>query len=175
MSIREFINNCVEGGELFLLSPALESTPRVRHIFATKEVCDAVFGPWIDGKVEARFGRARAYLDTFMSGDLMSVRMPPSRSVHAQIALLEDDKDQVWEIRVRDPRPGIRIFGRFSEKDVFLALTIGLREKYKTEADWVPDIERCKKIWRTYFFTYKPLSGSQADDYISNSFSVGNT
>jgi hypothetical protein len=155
-----------------LLTPALESTPCVRRIFATKEVSDAVFGPWANATIEARFGRARAYLDTFISGDLMSVRMPPSKSVSAQIALLEDDKDQVWEIRVRDPKPGVRIFGSFTEKDVFLALTIGFREKYKTDADWVPPIERCKRTWRTYFPTYTPLSGSQPDDYVSKSFSV---
>jgi hypothetical protein len=154
------------------LAPALASIPCARHIFATKEVCDAVLGPWTDAKIEARFGRARAYLDTFTSGDLMSVRMPPSRSARAMIALLEDAKDQVWEIRVRDPRPGTRIFGRFAEKDVFLALNVGFREKYKTDADWTPDIEKCKRTWRTYFPTYKPLSGGKADDYISNSFSV---
>lgn len=172
MSIRGSINQWVQSGDLMLLAPALASTPCIRHIFATKEVSDAVFGPWSDAKIEARLGRARAYLDTFISGDLMSVRMPPSKSVSAQIALLEDAKDQVWEIRVHDPKPGVRIFGRFAEKDVFLALTIGFRENYKTNADWVPAIERCKRTWRTYFPTYTPLSGLQPDDYISKSFSV---
>lgn len=172
MSIRECIFDWLQSGELVHLEPALAAVPTRRHVFATSEVCNFLNGPWPDARSERQWGRARAYVDTFISGDLISVRMPPSKSVRAHTALLEDRKNEVWEIRARDPKPGVRLFGRFSEKDTFIALTAECRENIRDDSDWSAEIERCKKAWRWYFPTFPPFSGNDANDYLSNIFPV---
>jgi hypothetical protein len=172
MSIRDVISEWVQTGELALLYPAFDAVPMVRYVFITDEVAMGLFGPWSNSGEENRFGRARAHIDAFISGDLISARMPPSKSVSAHTALLDDRKHEVWEMRARDPSPGVRIFGRFSEKDTFIALTWAFREQLETDGDWDAEIERCKKKWRLYFQTFPPFSGSDAHAYISNIFLV---
>jgi hypothetical protein len=98
--------------------------------------------------------------------------MPPSRSVYAHIALLENRQDEVWEIRARDPKPGIRIFGRFSEKDVFIAFNIVPKDEIEKFDDYSPWIRNCKREWAKCFATLPPHTGNSGDDYISNIFSV---
>lgn len=129
-------------------------------------------GPWSSRELERRFARAIPALDSFTEGLLWSVRIPPSTSVMAQIALLKDADEEVWELRIRDPKPGLRLFGRFSERDCFIALTWAERENLETDDDWLREKERCKREWRKFFPSFKPHTGSQADDYVSNSFSV---
>ena len=166
--IREFVRT----GELVLLIPALPSIQTRRSMFATDEVAGALGGPWKNQDEATKMGRARAYVDTYISGDLMSVRMPPSKSVRAQLAQLEPASEEAWELRIRDPRPGVRLIGRFAEKDVLIALTVAFRDDLDTPAKWSAEIERCKREWRILFPTFPPLSGIEANDYISNIYCV---
>ena len=173
MSIQYLIDAWVATpGGLCLMQPALQSTKRERVVFASPEVVSALLGPWENADIENRMGRARAQVDTFIAGTRMSVRMPPSRSARAQIALLDPSQKEVWEIRARDPRPGVRIFGRFSEKDHFLALTIALREEFENNWDFSPMIEKCRRSWRMYFNNFPPHTGTLPNDYVSKSFPV---
>lgn len=172
MTIQSVINQWVATGELRYLRPSLPSIQCVRSIFVTEEVEAALIGPWPTTGLERRFGRASATLDAFTEGLRMSVRLPPSKSVLAQIALLEDAEDEVWEIRVSDPRPGVRVFGRFSDRDCFIAMTWSEREKLITDDDWRREKERCKREWRKLFPSFNPHTGTKADDYVSNAFSV---
>jgi hypothetical protein len=99
------------------------------------------------------------------------VRLPPSKKVTAYLALLQDAKDEVWEFRCRDPNPQIRIFGRFAEKDLFIAFIKRNRPELSND-EYQPVMEECKRHWRTLFPSYNPHHGSSADDYVSNCFSV---
>ena len=38
------------------------------------------------------------------------------------MGLLAPREDAFWDIRSRDPRPGLRVIGHFAETDVFVAL-----------------------------------------------------
>lgn len=171
MSIEGLINSWVQDGRLVALEPALPSEPNVRSVFASAEVRSALMGPWATTRIEVRLSSARADVDAFISGSPFGVRMPPSRSVKARLALLDDPSHEVWEIRTRDPKPGVRIFGRFAEGDCFVALTWAFREEVNND-DWTREIERCKREWRTLFPTYNPLSGGDVDAYVTNAFPV---
>ncbi len=59
----------------------------------------------------------------FIAGKVISVGWDPmKKGVSAFMARLAPVEDEVWDIRSRDPSPGIRVLGSFSERDVFVAL-----------------------------------------------------
>jgi hypothetical protein len=82
---------------------------------------------------------------------------------------LDPDSDEIWEIRVRDPRPGIRIFGSFLSQDVFVALTAVPHECLSVEDDWVRAIKEYKTEWSRYFNS-APFRGSYPHGYLTNAF-----
>lgn len=66
----------VASGDLIVLDPALDTTPTMRFVFVTKEVREALYGPWDDLEREVRYNRMRAVVDAFVAGARMAVRYP---------------------------------------------------------------------------------------------------
>lgn len=169
MSILVDIQYRVTEGRLTKLSP-LMSNARIRSIYLSSDVKSFFEGPWSSNKEAIRAGRARAILEDFVTGAEIVGRLPPSKSVHTVIALLEPASEEVWEFRIGDPKPGVRIFGRFADKDIFIGTSWSYRESFNTEKDWRDfGFERCKTDWRNLFPAYSPHSGTSIHDYISNS------
>jgi hypothetical protein len=163
MSIRDEVNRCVEAGTLFVLQPALSASRTERTILISAEFIPLLHGPWKSLKDEVRWNRVRADLDWFIGGDLIVV------SDDGYMKPLDPESDGAWEVSCRNPKPSIRIFGAFTETEVFAALTwryrISLGARGSTE--WAEAIRQCKAHWRNLFFTYPPQVGSQANEYIS--------
>ena len=130
----------------------------------------ADLGLWDSTECQIRYARARAVVDAFIGGLRIAARYPPSRSAKAQLALLDPSEEQVWEFRSREPKPGVRVFGRFSELDVFVALKTKLRENI--DADFTQEKEQCKREWRRLFPTYPPHKGDSLYDYLTNYYEV---
>jgi hypothetical protein len=170
MSIREMMREWINAGEMVVLEPALASIPTVRFVFATKEVAAEIYGPWEDKECEIRYARARAVIDAFIGGARIATRHPPSRSAKAQLALLDPPQDQVWEFRSREPKPGVRVFGRFFEASAFVALGTELRENI--DDNFTKEKERCKREWRKFFTPYPPHQGSSLSDYLTDFYAV---
>lgn len=175
MSIRAEITARIAEGRLAGLIPLMGRAPFAREIFVTPAVGAAVDGPWTTPSIERLCGQARALLEGFIHGDRLVARMPPSRNVHTLIALLEPIRDNVWEFRIGSPRPGIRIFGRFAQRDTFIATNWGARGDLldaKSGKDdlrkWRDQIIRCKREWANLLPAYPPLNGNSIHDYISN-------
>lgn len=90
-------------------------------------ICEARFlrvglPPW-EGKKGQRYARLRADLDTFTQGAFISIAPHPYRKLKsAYIARVDPPKDEVWDIRSRDPKPAIRAFGCFAKRDTFVIL-----------------------------------------------------
>jgi hypothetical protein len=171
MSIRDEINNRLIEARLFLLPPALSTAPSVRTLLITPTIRKVVLGPWADPKFAVRAGRLRADLDAFSEGFVLSVATDPFRKPRSTfMARLDKPDDEVWEIRSRDPKPGIRVFGRFAEKDVFIAINWATRETLggPKSRGWRDAIETCKAEWRNLMITYPPATGDDPNDYITN-------
>jgi hypothetical protein len=169
MSIRETIQHRIGEGRLFLLPPALPSDPSARSVFISEEIRRLTLGPWLDEKQERRWGRVRADLDSFTIGQLISIGHK-----NAYMSRLEKPEDEVWDIRCRDPSPGIRVFGRFAEQDIFIALTQSERKPLgdRNSAEWEREIKHCQAEWRKLFHPYQPVSGVMPDDYISDNVHI---
>lgn len=171
MSIRDEISSRCDERRLWGLEEAIPSPLASRTVFVSHSLNNLVLGPWSDTKIEYRAGRLRANFDMFISGLVISVGQHPYRKKKsAFMSPLDPPSDEVWEIRSRDPKPGIRVFGRFSEKDVFVALTWGYREDLggPKSKEWRDAREQCKAEWRRLFHPYGPHVGNTPHDYISN-------
>jgi hypothetical protein len=187
MSIRDVISDWRGRGELFLLTPLLDSDPIGRVLSVSRDIYEAVTN--LGEGVDERMGRLRAHLEVFVRGDVITIAMDPYRARNAYMARLQPRRDEIWEIRDRSSR-SIRVFGSFGELDTFVALTwqwrsiLGAPLKRARDAiqklaaqPWPPvwPIEQraCKAEWRKKFPTHNPHNGRTPDDYVTNWLPVG--
>lgn len=168
MSIYDELVHRVHQGRLVEMQSLMPGTYTQRHLFVTPEI-NALLEDWS----EPRYGQLRGDFDHFVSGLRIAIRMPPSKDVDAYLALLEPVADQVWELRSVAPEPQIRVFGRFAQKDTFVALGLALRRDLGDDIErWRAEMEASKHKWRTLFNPYQPLSSVDPDDYVSKYFLV---
>ena len=130
-----------------------------------------VEGPWSDDKAARRGGRLRADLEMFVDGSVVSIADDPYKKPKAAyMARVDPPRDEVFDIRSRDPKPGVRVLGCFADKDIFVALAWDFRENLGGPAsrEWRDFIERSKAEWRKLFNPYPPHKGATLHDYASN-------
>ena len=108
----------------------------------------AVSGPWPDGPMGVRCGLLRAELESFVHGDRMTISWDPSKARDAKMGRLDPIADEVWDVRSQGPSPGLRVFSRFAEKDVLLALTCSPRSISVSWLDRLPLLGRDSRQWK---------------------------
>jgi hypothetical protein len=172
MSIHDEINYWLTRGELFQVFPRVPGSPVNRVLLVNEEVHRLVTGPWETQREEVRAGRLWADFDRFIEGRLISVSLngPYSKPRTTFMARLDPPEDDVIEIRSRDPKPGIRVFGRFADKDTYVALNWEYRENLGGPQDREFDREReiCKTKWRHFFHTYPSICGADINEYFTD-------
>ena len=182
MSIHDEINARVAEGRLFGLTPSMMGDAVRRHMFVSLEIQSLIGGPWRSLAAEVRGFQLRAELEAFVRGDQIGICLIPFKAGKAEMGRLYRPADEVWDFRAMR-KPGLRVFGRFSERDVFVALTCWPRSVAISWIDRPPLLARdsrqfsdaingCKTEWRKLFHTYQPVLGGQASDYISEKFDV---
>jgi hypothetical protein len=170
MSISGEINTlCIEG-YLHRLVPALPGSSVRRALYVSREINDLLSGPWTAPDQEYRWGRARADLEVFVEDQRIVVPRDSRRARSAYMGQLQPPSDEVWDIRCRDPKPGIRILGRFAERDVFIALVWKERLQLRDfgSREWRDAILECKTNWQHLFHAYQPMTGNYPHEYISD-------
>jgi hypothetical protein len=168
MSIRDMIREWVRHGELCHIPPLSPSDSARRSLFCSAELWTAFRGPWESEEERKCIGHVLPALDAYVTGLRIMVRFPPSKNRKALLALLEDEEEEVWEFRCRDPSPQIRIFGRFADRDLFIAFTKKTKRECHTDDDYHQAKEECKRKWRSLFPSYNPYKGNRPDDYVSD-------
>jgi hypothetical protein len=148
----------------------MASDPIRRTLFVSNEVNDFLRGPWDDDASERRAGRLQSDLEHFVSGGVVAVCLQPRQAKAASMGRLHPLNSGIWDIRSRDPAPGLRLLGGFTEPDVFVALVWDFRSNLKTDADWKALQQRCRSEWRSLFAEETPVFGEEVDDYISENF-----
>lgn len=172
MSIYDELRVRVKEGRLFWVPPPeLPGAMLRRQLYISSEIKRLVDGPWKDSEWEERCGYLESDLHRFVLGEMIPVRIPPSKSVDAYMAKLEPSNDETWEIRSRDPLPQLRLFGSFAGKDCFVALTWAYRWYLDNDLEkWNAALAGYKAEWRKLFIVYSPLPGASIHDYISKKF-----
>jgi len=183
MSIRDKIISRIRENRLFRLRPIFEGDAEERTVLMSQEINEMVSGPWPNGPMGIRCGLLRADLESFVHGDRITVNWDPFKARDAKMGRLDPIADEVWDVRSQEPSPGLRVFCRFAEKDVLVALTCSPRSISVSWLDRLPLLGRdsrqwrdaiieCKHDWNTLFPAYEPLRGDSLDDYITNAILV---
>lgn len=184
MSIRGEIRERIAEGRLFALEPVIERDQVSRTMLISREIKDLLSGPWEDVHIERRAGRLRADLERFLKGQVVGLCLTPYEAASAYMGRLDQPKDEVWDIRSVDPSPGLRVFGRFAEVDIFIALLWVPRSKHlcwserkplgdRHSLEWQLAIIECQQKWEELFPGYSPVHGDNVNDYVSaNAFPV---
>jgi hypothetical protein len=171
MSIQVQINRLRAAGTLHLIPQSWPGLPRRRVFLACETVKTLVLGPlWHDKKEEERAYELRAEIDWFIDGNTIYVRPESEDGTKAMFARLDPSTDEVWTLRSLKPKPSLRIFGTFAERDVFVALHWAKRSDLgaRDSEEWTDAIGQFKTEWRNCFFPLNPLQGSYPDAYLSN-------
>ncbi len=118
-----------------------------------------------------RLSQFREALDHFtLNGELSVAEDPRKKPNWAYMAQVEPISSRFWDIRSIDPRPGVRAFGGFCERDTFVALTWDYRENLETEEDWKEAVQQCGKVWNDLLSPHPPFQGARLNDYLSENF-----
>ena len=174
MSILTILSAWIADGTLSVIHREVERTAPARCVVACQEAQRALTGPWRSAVEEDRYRSVKATIDSFIDGDVIAVRVPPSKSAKAQLALLEPPNAAVWEFRTRPERKkgahryGVRIFGMFVKRDIFIAMSGVFKEDLLDKSEYVEEIAFCVQRWRSLFASYNPNQGTSADVYLSN-------
>ena len=174
MSIHDGIRHRCDEGRLFPFTLG-DGAPR-RWLFMSKDVHELFTGPWKNQEWRNRCTDLSVDFEQFVSGQVVSVATNPRKAKRAYMSQLEKPYERVWDIRSRNPSPGIRILGRFAEQNVFVALSWYLRNRlgeYGSD-EWNFAIGDSKTRWRQLFHPYdalgddRKISKDNIHDYISS-------
>jgi hypothetical protein len=146
-------------------------------LFGTNEINRLLGGPWADKKEEERCGKLWEDFDRFSEGRLISVDLdhPYTKPKATYLSRLDPGRDEVFEIRSRFPKRGIRVFGRFAECDTLILLNWEYRDLLggPDTPEFIIEIRKAKATWRRLFPTYDAHSGANVNEYVSkNAFSL---
>jgi hypothetical protein len=179
MSIRDAVAYWCDPShqELFQIQPRVPGGPVNRYLFGSAEINRPLEGPWADKQEEMRCGRLWEDFDRFIEGRLISVALdnPYKKPAATYLVRMDPGHDEIWEIRSRFPKRGIRVFGRFTEVDTLVLLNWEYRDRLGGPGSREFEIEmrKCKAEWRKLFPSYDAHSGSNLHDYVTeNAFSV---
>jgi hypothetical protein len=176
MSIHTEIDHLIGKGKLFSIEPFL-GDPVARMMVISPEIQGLLDGPWESETMERRCGRLEADLQAFVKGDNIALSLTPYEHKTAYLGRLDRPKDEVWDIRSRDPSPGLRVFGRFGDIDLFVALSwaprsVGWGSQSAlgdvSTMNWDFAILECQERWNDLLPGHKPIHGEGIHDYVSS-------
>jgi hypothetical protein len=138
-----------------------------RDLFVSSEVLSDVCEPFPETREGIWLEAFRATLDHYSSGRRMTVSERPPRDRPPRTLLAKPQhatiKD-VWDFRSLDADDGIRCFGAFGGRNLFIALTWNFRK----DMNFAKETETCMAEWNRLFPGIPPFRGKTLDEYGSN-------
>jgi hypothetical protein len=169
MSIRDEIRAHL-GSKLFYLPSRFPVGNSTRELIVSEGVLDVVTPSSSSYWVETRHAELRAYLHAFVDNEEIGVSEKPfTKRGDTFLARVHPIEQDVWDIRVIEPSPGIRCFGCFGDRDLFVALTWNYRENIEETANGFElEARECRSVWSS-LFTLPPRTG-RIDVHLSGNY-----
>lgn len=171
MSTRDVISECVAAEDLYRITPRLPGSPVMREVFATPQVHRFLNGQTDIARrnLVKRAADSRAAVDRFIAGAEIAVGMNPRDKLPTcELARNDPPTDGVWDFRVRGDKPYVRIFGAFSERDVFVALDYRNRD----EVDFDAAVATMVLLWDDMFGRCQRVKGDDVNAYLSDRYTL---
>jgi hypothetical protein len=167
MSIQDEIDAHIVGKRLFSLSSAIRSEGTGRDLILNSDVMaiTRLDGGWTSNQ-RYRLAKARGELDRYTTGRRISLMLRPKRGPTAFLKRLDPVNREVWEIRCCEPKPGVRVVGRFAEPNLFIGLCWEFRESLRG-TEWDALCDRCLNEWQRLFPSRAAHNGRSVYDYVS--------
>jgi hypothetical protein len=165
MLISERIERLCEERRLFRVEPLdWRGGREQRTVYVSRDLYRFIELPSTDPATNAERRRLQRLFDRFILGQEVSVTFG-RRTRPSHIKRLSKSAE-VWEFKIRGRRAKhqARVFGRFAQADVFLALTGPVD---RLECDYESEIARCQRQWDVLLPEHSPVYGNTIDDYIS--------
>lgn len=123
------------------------------------------------GEDSRRYGQLKAHLDFFIAGGKIKIGQRP-RDKHASAYMARTDpiSKMFFDVRCTDPKARMRVLGRFSAKDVFVALVLDYRENLIGKAAWQNFIQSGENEWSNLFGNLLPVSGDNLNVFLSRNY-----
>lgn len=90
------------------------------------------------------------------------------------MAILSPPEERIFDFRVRDPYPGLRVFGCFAKPDTFVATNWERRDRLPSitpgqldSEEWEKERKICLARWCQLASPYEPHTGNTIHDYIT--------
>jgi hypothetical protein len=179
MSIDDVVKSLCERGELdpYEVVPSRETISPARKLYLSRDILpclDCLQGdpenyPEECGDPE-KWWTVETDLMDFVDGELLNVRRQsytydPGVSAH-MVRLLPrriDEPEDIWELRIVGTDPPVRLFGAFTKKDRFVALTW----RDRPDLDYGEEMKECARIWDDLLGANTRLKGRLPNAYLS--------
>ena len=142
---------------------------QVRPIYMVADLFERIFGA--SAEETERMGFLEVDLHRFINGDQITIGRDDEKTCFLKPL---SNCSEVWELRSRDPKPSIRIFGRFAGKDAFIATNLEFRKLMGGLRSRAFAVERriCVTTWNRLFPYLEPHTGNSVHDYVSNAIDL---
>lgn len=159
MSILQSIAWRLDEGSIRPLVPLPKKAPRLRTMYLTSEVFEAINRERTDESEIERYAKMEADLGSFITSKTLDSKY---------LYLLSPTRDSVWEIRTVRPDPGIRTLGLFAGKNIFIATNYVSRDQLPgwNTPEWRAAKKRAQACWRNLFPGYEPLRSKDIHELI---------
>jgi hypothetical protein len=167
MSIRTQIAHLCKAEALHAFPFGPQRGPR--HLFVSTDVLKTIVdGSTWDSSIEGKlYVRANTRLEAYAWHAEIPFALDPSdKEPRAAFARVSPVELGVISVRAwtQNRKHHIRVFGCFSEKDWFVALT----PEFRTGLDFDKAAEQCRDAWDKLFGDYSPHQGGSVHDYLSS-------
>jgi len=180
MSIDTQIRQALASGKLSYLPREMRDKLSERAVLFHPSLVHKLTSYGCCDEEEDRFGNLQLDLEHFVEGGVISMGFTPHQHRDAYIGRLCPTSDGTWEIRSRAPSPGLRVFGRFAKKDVFIAFDYEFRsvkpfwgDKNKkplgdnNNYEYEVALLNTMQMWDEIFSGTEPIKGDNWREYIT--------
>jgi hypothetical protein len=181
MSIDDWLERRCGDGRLFEVRPTFDGDEFLRQLWVSPEIWNLINGPWTTREQETRCAALRADVEAFISGAVVTICSRPYEARDAFLGYLNSESGGVWDLRSRDPRPGIRLLGQFVGRNKFVALIPASRSRKipyiqrgplndGDSPEWREAIKECEGLFRRLFYPMEAIKGGVIGDVLNEPY-----
>ena len=132
-------------------------------------------------EAQKRLASLEKDFESFVKEEHVLMGLKPFNHKNADFGLLSPVSKGLWDLRSRDPGPGLRVFGAFIGVDAFVALSWAPRsigwggKRQLGNADSIEyqiALLEAEERWNAALPNSSPIVGKLAHEYVSRNFSV---